>query len=235
MGYGIRATRINYDVLETDTLADQTVVSSNNIAKIFTEGTMSGTFHASTGDSTTQFDITNPSGSTFRYTYDGNGTDPNIGSTIMVGDTVTIQGYNFNANNNGTFTITGVSTNYFEITNASGVAENNVTLGTLFNDGYIWNVTDLTVTEDVSHNLGYNPIVRLYITDSYTDKWYIAPVGIEDTGNAVYRAGWENLDINTVRFTIDNPILGVFNIPTDYTFNAKYFIYLEPEDNPWYE
>jgi hypothetical protein len=90
---------------------------------------------ATVGDSTTQFDITNPTGTTFRYTWDTTGTTPAISSaTFPVGSYVLIGAQNFNAANNGLFVVTGVGTNYFEVTNASGVAENNKTIGT----GYIY-------------------------------------------------------------------------------------------------
>jgi hypothetical protein len=82
------------------------------------------------GSSTSQFDITNPTGTTFRYTYDTTGTDPEIGENIQVNSQVVIAGQNFTAANNGTFTVTAFDTNWFEVTNASGVAENNKTLGT---------------------------------------------------------------------------------------------------------
>jgi len=94
--------------------------------------------HASNnyGASSTQFDITNPAGTTFRYTYDGTGTDPNINSTTMpVGSEITIFSSNFNAANCNAasrpfFTVTGSGSNYFEIDNTTpGVAENNVTIG----------------------------------------------------------------------------------------------------------
>jgi len=83
------------------------------------------------GSSDTQFDITNPSGTTFRYTYDSTGTDPEIGENIQVNTQVVIAAANFNAGNNGTFTVTAFDqdANWFEVTNASGVAENNVTIG----------------------------------------------------------------------------------------------------------
>lgn len=81
------------------------------------------------GGSTTQFDITNTSGTTYRYTFDGTGTDP-ILSKIAVGDVLVINAQNFTAGNNGTFTVTAKGYNYFEITNASGVAEANKTIGT---------------------------------------------------------------------------------------------------------
>ncbi|NCC99853.1 MAG: hypothetical protein EOL95_09185 [Bacteroidia bacterium] len=85
------------------------------------------------GDSTTQFTITNPSGTTFRYTYTSVGTDPLITSvTFAIGMKVYIKAQNFNAGNNGVFTITGAGTDYFEITNASGVAEDTKTIGTGF-------------------------------------------------------------------------------------------------------
>lgn len=86
---------------------------------------------ANIGNSTTQFDITNPSGTTFRYTYDGTGTDPVISATTMpIGSFVLIAAENFAAANNGLFIVTGVGSNYFEVTNASGVVESNKTLGT---------------------------------------------------------------------------------------------------------
>jgi len=86
------------------------------------------------GAVTSQFDITNPIGTTFRYTWDGNGTDPGITALLFpIGSGVVVQGQNFNSANNGIFVITGSGASYFEVTNASGVAEINKTLGT----GYI--------------------------------------------------------------------------------------------------
>lgn len=83
------------------------------------------------GGSTTQFDITNPSGTTFRYTWDSTGTDPNISAANNpVGSLINFQAQNFTAANNGIFAVTGVDTNYVEVTNASGVAESNKTIGT---------------------------------------------------------------------------------------------------------
>lgn len=82
------------------------------------------------GVSTTRFDITNPSGTTFRYTWDGVGADPGINSgTIPVGSLIRIEVANFSGGNLGSFTVTGSGANYFEVTNASGVAENDKTLG----------------------------------------------------------------------------------------------------------
>lgn len=101
------------------------------------------------GSSTSQFDITNPAGTTFRYTWDGTGTDPAITATsVPVGSKVLIGAQNFTAGNNGLFTVTGSGTNYFEVTNASGVVESNKTIGT----GYIYtNFTKIIVIGGVSY------------------------------------------------------------------------------------
>lgn len=97
----------------------------------FRSPTMKVFINKTFGSSTTRFDITNPSGTTFRYTYDSTGTDPEISSsTVPIGTVLTINAQNFNAANNGTFTVTGVGSNYFEVTNASGVAEDDKTIGT---------------------------------------------------------------------------------------------------------
>lgn len=83
------------------------------------------------GDSTTRFDVTNPSGTTFRYTWDSTGTNPNItSSNPNVGDAVSIIGTNLAAGNQGVFIVTGSGTNYFEVTNASGVVESDKTIST---------------------------------------------------------------------------------------------------------
>lgn len=83
------------------------------------------------GDTTTQFDITNTAGNTYRYTFDGTGTDPSISTTtVKIGMYVYFNAQNFAAANNGLFQVTGVGTNYVEVTNAAGTAENNKTIGT---------------------------------------------------------------------------------------------------------
>ena len=86
-----------------------------------------------------QFDITNPAGTTFRYTYDGTGTDPGItASSFPVDSVVIIQGSQFTAANTGNFTITASDTDYFEIDNASGVTEVNVDAESLYVYDPVW-------------------------------------------------------------------------------------------------
>jgi len=82
------------------------------------------------GDSTTQFDITLTGGTTYRYTWDTTGTDPDIDAHMRKDSIIVIAAQNFAAGNKGTFTVTAVAANYFEVTNASGVVESNKTIGT---------------------------------------------------------------------------------------------------------
>jgi hypothetical protein len=82
------------------------------------------------GSSTSQFDITNPSGSIFRYTWDGTGTDPSITAIAYpVGSTIVFSAEGFNAANNGAFIVIGSGANYIEVFNAAGVAETNKLIG----------------------------------------------------------------------------------------------------------
>jgi hypothetical protein len=94
----------------------------------------------SKGSSTTQFNVTNTSGSTYRYTFNGTGTDPNINSgTIPIGTAVGIYETALSSGNHGAFITTGVGANYFEVTNPSGVVESNKAISTgFFGTGTVW-------------------------------------------------------------------------------------------------
>lgn len=86
------------------------------------------------GSTTTQFTITNTSGTTYRYTYTGTGTSPGDFTTYLsVGQIFSIQSTSMNVNNTGLFTVTAVQPTYIEVTNASGVAEATKTLA----NGYL--------------------------------------------------------------------------------------------------
>jgi len=103
------------------------ILFSNNSDDIITrEGTntsnltkVSSTTLVVIGDATSQYDITNTAGNTYRYTWDGTGTDP-VMATILVGYLVTVSGLG-NGNDVTLATVTGIGTNYFEITNTAGV------------------------------------------------------------------------------------------------------------------
>ena len=117
-------------IYRISTISNSTKVYYLNSSANWIALTGFGTDILELGNSTTQFDITNPAGTTFRYTYDTNGIDPNIDHHMRIGTVVVINAQNFAAGNKGTFTITGVAANYFEVTNASGVVESNKTIGT---------------------------------------------------------------------------------------------------------
>ena len=89
-----------------------------------------GYIRTTLGDATTQVDITNPTGSTYRYTYNLTGTSPLFGAKLAIGDWVWINAQNFSNANNGKFQVTAKDTNYFDVTNVNGIAETNKTLGT---------------------------------------------------------------------------------------------------------
>jgi len=81
------------------------------------------------GDSSSQFDITK-SGIVVTYTWDGNGTDPNISSTNPTpGDVVVISNTNFAEANSGRFVVIASGTNYFSVVNEDGVEESDKTIG----------------------------------------------------------------------------------------------------------
>jgi hypothetical protein len=106
------------------TQEDLTISKVADIQTFTTEATLI------TASDTSRFDITNTSGSTYRYTWDGTGTNPNItSSNPSTGDLIQIYSNAFNDANNGVFEVTASGTNYFEVTNSIGWAENDKVLG----------------------------------------------------------------------------------------------------------
>ncbi len=130
----------SYDLVTGDIVANQDItviydgtnfqlqtptVAKTPVVNVYT------TVATALGSSTTRFDIVNTVGSTYRYTFDGTGTDPNFSAVNNpIGSLVYFRAENFNAANNGLFLVTGSGANYVEVTNASGVAENDKTIGT---------------------------------------------------------------------------------------------------------
>ncbi len=82
-------------------------------------------------NTTTQFDVTNPTAGTFRYTWNSAGTNPQFVTlaNVQVGDVVNIQDVaGFSADNKGAFKVTAVTDSYFEVYSSFGINENNKTL-----------------------------------------------------------------------------------------------------------
>ena len=145
------------------------------------------------GDETTQYDITNPTGTTYRYTYDLTGTNPNLTKYITAGRTIVINAEDFTAANNGTFTVTAVDTNYFDVTNATGVAETNKTVGT----GYIKVLTNYqdidtssmsTKVKDDTNSTGFG---WFFFYNSYTKA-------NSQYSNAIPYAGFAENSVKTI-------------------------------------
>ena len=78
----------------------------------------------------TEFDVSKV-GDIIRYTWNGTGVDPNFATNgVIVGDVVHIlTGTPFNSLNQGTFTVVGVTDDWFEVLNSSGVPEITIALG----------------------------------------------------------------------------------------------------------
>lgn len=100
------------------------ITANTNILVSFPSGALRV---GGTWDNTTYFDVTNPIGNTWRYTYNTVGTAPQFNlAGIQTGDIVNISSNStFNALNQGSFKVTAITATYFEITNYFGVAETN--------------------------------------------------------------------------------------------------------------
>lgn len=161
--------------------------ADNLVTSAFTQDSSSFTI----GASSTQFDVTNPAGTTYKYTYDGTGTDPGItAARFVIGQTVVITGTNLAAGNRGTFTITGSGANYFEVTNAAGVAEVDKTIGSgsiaisggSFSTAFDPESSDLAVFNDI---LWASTTYGLYSKASATAVWTLRH--IFETGNTSHK------------------------------------------------
>ena len=121
-GAGIGLLRLNMTRI-TPLTNNATSLGSrtNRFSDIFYSGDIKG-YYFTFGDTSTRWDITDQGGNTWRYTWDGTGTDPDVDGHIASGDEVVIYGFVETANNGG-FQTTAVGTDYFEVTNANGVAE----------------------------------------------------------------------------------------------------------------
>lgn len=130
--YQLSSTVVTSDLTWPHTIAKAVVTGEDGEDVGLYQGRLYYTYNHtnSVGSSTTQFDITNTSGTTYRYTWDTTGTDPAITAiTFVVGSQVTVNIANASSGNNGTFTITASAANYFEVDNPAGVAETNKTIG----------------------------------------------------------------------------------------------------------
>lgn len=113
----------------------------------------------SLGDSTTFWTVTNPTGTTMRFTY-VSGTNPNlIVGFAPIGTIMSITGTGFNAANRGTFAATAFGINFFEVTNATVVPE----VGKQGNT-----VPSITYDYNYNNNANFCKIIIGGVTATYT-------------------------------------------------------------------
>lgn len=145
-------------------------LGSNSATKIACDGTKLFLTNAggrtSAGDSTSRFTISEPVSGTWRYTWNGTGTDPNfLTSGLTVGKTITIAGAT-NASNNGSFVISALTDDYVEVANATTTAYSDVFSSNPFSNGwtqtgqYVW---DSGNTEIDAPNVSYGHFYRSFI------------------------------------------------------------------------
>jgi hypothetical protein len=168
-----------------------------------TQNTAIGLYTRAFGAANTQFDITK-TGSTVRYTYDGTGTAPAfVANDMKIGDAILIAstgGSAFNSANNGTYKIITIAETYFEVINASGVAESNKTLGS---------------TTALQGSTRFRWIQAS--TANTTDTWAVgmlAEKGIgKDTRSGDFRRGGGPAKIHDCEITITN-VVEIATVPT---------------------
>jgi len=151
--------------------------ADNLLTSAFTEDT-AAFFDSGLADS--QFDVTLTGGTTYRYTWDGTGTDPGITAlTFPIGAIVRVLITGMASGNEGTFTITGSGANYFEVTNASGVVEANKTKGAngvisvsggSFSTSFTAELSDMETFND---RLWITTTVGIYSRRPFDDNWIL--------------------------------------------------------------
>jgi len=202
-------------------------------------------------NATTQWDVTNTSGNTYRYTWDTTGTDPDVDGNLDVGSRITTAG--FAAANNGTFIVTLVAANYFEIVNASGSAESNrvaatVTVITKFAHSESTKVSVLKYnqvkfyqTAAATFSASENPLngyIPLQVDDLYTKYydttnttgygWFIfynsTTLKATQNSNAIPYAGFA---VNSVKSILDNFFSTLSNNELKLVSNDDAFTWLD--------
>lgn len=141
------------------------------------------------GDTSTVYNITNPSGSTFTYTY-SSGTNPGNFTTFLTPgySLISIQGTSLNAYNRGIFLVTAVTSSSFSVTNASGVVQSGISL----TNGYL----DIGITYTPSAGIKYVEIEAVGSGSSGGTTQYNG--GDSVVGNFIAVAGGSNSKMSNV-------------------------------------
>lgn len=96
------------------------------------------------------------------------------------------------------------------------------------------------VSDTISHNLGYKPLVRSYARIDESGVWILAPAKHEITTGSdtwTFYTNFTHDNDNQVTFSAGSaPPLGT-SAPTANTYNVtiKYYILIDPLKDAWYE
>jgi hypothetical protein len=96
--------------------------------------------------------------------------------------------------------------------------------------------TAVTANIDVTHNLGYRPIVYFYFEHPENDRWHLSPARVDSTTGTTWDllSAYDHQSVNTVRFKLYDG--GVDPMPSSPTnVNYKYFILVDPQAGAWDE
>ena len=127
-GNSVSNNTINGGWIKVKAGTEYTTISNNVITNAYHVGIQHQTDYLTIGDSTTQYDITNPSGDTYRYTWDTTGLDPEITAVNPEpGSRVYFYATTMSTENQGYQFVIASGTNYFEVNNPHGTAENDKT------------------------------------------------------------------------------------------------------------
>jgi len=99
-------------------------------------------------------------------------------------------------------------------------------------------VTEVQTTIDITHNLGYNPVVLFYFTHPEDSKWHQAPSRADiNQGYSYYMGGgWVYKDTNTITLKLnDSGSAPIPSPPGEVTVEYKYYIFIDPATDSWYE
>lgn len=201
----------------------------------------SGVARSASGWSTgTEFDVTNPGGNTFRYTYTGTGSTPDFlagGTPVLVGDVVSIRNSSpFLGQNSGSYKVTAVTSTWFEITNYDGVVESAVVLDAAADLRFFplqASNTALTVVSFINDNLSTyitaeNEDIGTGVVDESTYDTNAGSsrfVRLADGENYISSSSIGTVLSPTNQFTLKNSLSLVETLP--YTLSGETF-YLIP-------
>lgn len=120
-----KVVRLDSD-LGNPTIMTESFIGTTIATKMASDGTdlyftdRAGRGAYTLGDNTTVWNVTAFDTNTAQFTWSGAGTNPQIPTILTVGDSLNIP-TSFHPNNQGTFTVTAVGSNYFRVTNAPAV------------------------------------------------------------------------------------------------------------------